>query len=73
MYTKSLNFEIKFLSSGLFRDVFGTFDEAFYVGAAGVFLGGCVLACGNTWKICREQRAKRAAKEAENEALHDNN
>ena len=57
---------------GLFKDVFGSYDEAFYVGAAGVFLGGCILASGNVWKLCREQRAKRAAKLAENEALHDN-
>lgn len=57
--------------SGLFKDVFGTYSEAFYVGAGGVFLGGLVLAVGNTWKICRERRAKRAAKLPENEVLHD--
>ena len=42
--------------------MFGTYDEAFYVGAGGVFLGGIVLVCGNTWKICRDRRERRAEK-----------
>ena len=57
--------------SGLFKDLFGTYDEAFYVGAGGVFLGGIVLVCGNTWKICRERRARRKEKLAESPAASD--
>lgn len=53
--------------SGLFRDVFGTFDEAFYFGAIGIFLGGVVLLCGNIWKIIRDGREKRAETHKENE------
>ena len=51
---------LTFLISGLFRDLFGTYDEAFYFGAIGIFLGGIVLVCGNVWKIIRDRRAKRA-------------
>ncbi|XP_060597580.1 monocarboxylate transporter 12-like [Ruditapes philippinarum] len=51
--------------SGLFRDVFGSYDEAFYFGGLGIFFGGLVLVCGNVWKIIRERRAKRNEKKSD--------
>ncbi|XP_045199293.2 monocarboxylate transporter 12-like [Mercenaria mercenaria] len=51
--------------SGLFRDIFGSYNEAFYFGGLGIFFGGLVLMCGNTWKIIRDRRAKRKEKKTD--------
>lgn len=46
--------------SGLFKDVFGTYDEAFYFGGIGIFIGGCLMLSGNIWRIIRNRRRDRA-------------
>ncbi|XP_052230056.1 monocarboxylate transporter 13-like isoform X1 [Dreissena polymorpha] len=53
--------------SGLFRDVYGTYDEAFYFGGIGIFFGGCVLLCGNIVKLLRDRRARRSQQEEQGE------
>ena len=60
MYILQVDHLFRFLFAGLFRDIFGTFDEAFYFGGIGIFLGGVILLCGNVWKIIRDRRVKRA-------------
>ncbi|XP_052790906.1 monocarboxylate transporter 12-like [Mya arenaria] len=57
--------------SGLFRDVFGTYDEAFYFGGIGIFLGGFVLLCGNVVKIVRDRRRRRQEKAEKEEVFWD--
>ncbi|KAL4219062.1 hypothetical protein ACF0H5_021645 [Mactra antiquata] len=51
--------------SGLFRDVFGTYDEAFYFGGIGLFLGGLILLAGNIYKHIRDKRLARDAKKTD--------
>ncbi|WAR31081.1 MOT12-like protein [Mya arenaria] len=53
--------------SGLLRDVFGTYDEAFYFGGIGIFFGGFVLLCGNVVKFVRDRRRRRQEKADEEE------
>lgn len=51
--------------SGLFRDIFGSYNEAFYFGGIGIFFGATVLICGNTWKLIRDRRRQRNEKKSD--------
>lgn len=48
---------------GLFRDVFGTYDQAFYFGGIGILFGGLVLMGGNIYKFIRDRKAKEVTSE----------
>ncbi|WAR31065.1 MOT12-like protein [Mya arenaria] len=64
-------FENMHFQLSLFRDVFGTYDEAFYFGGIGIFLGGFVLLCGNVVKIVRDRRRRRQEKAEKEEVFWD--
>jgi hypothetical protein len=43
---------------GIFKDVLGTYDIAFYFAAFGIFLGGLAMAAGNIW-LYKQKANKR--------------
>ncbi|XP_052766607.1 monocarboxylate transporter 4-like [Mya arenaria] len=45
---------------GLFKDMLGSYDMAFYFGSIGIILGGLVMGVGNVW-IYRQKRRQREA------------
>ncbi|KAL3871119.1 hypothetical protein ACJMK2_039138 [Sinanodonta woodiana] len=47
--------------SGFLKDVFGTYDGAFYLGGAGIIFGALILLAENVWKLCRDARSKDIA------------
>ena len=56
--------------AGLLKDIYGTYDGAFYFGGAAIFAGGLILAGGNIRKIYLDRQEKRSAVEKD---VHDKN
>ena len=55
---------------GLLKDIYGTYDGAFYFGGAAIFAGALIMAGGNIRKIYLDRQEKRSAVEKD---VHDKN